>query len=231
MLLHDLLELGLMMDPRDRKNLPASRFVDVLNGVVKVMSIVFAAIRSIKPSNSLDPEGFPSKFYHQLSAELSTPLSIIMQASIDVQELPTVWKTASVCAIHKKGVTCDPNNYRPISLTVIACKVMERIITDNLTSYLKLHNLFSVEQHGFLERHSTETQLLDTLSEWTGVLDNHLLVDCIFIDFKKAFDSVCHNKLLIKLAAYGISGNLLGWIKSFLSDRKQHVCVNNCFSD
>ena len=202
-----------------------------LTSVQITPAIVFAAIRSIKPSNSLDPEGFPSKFYHQLSAELSTPLSIIMQASIDVQELPTVWKTASVCAIHKKGVTCDPNNYRPISLTVIACKVMERIITDNLISYLKLHNLFSVEQHGFLERHSTETQLLDTLSEWTGALDNYLLVDCIFINFKKAFDSVCHNKLLIKLAAYGISGNLLGWIKSFLSDRKQHVCVNNCFSD
>ena len=73
--------------------------------------------------------------------------------------------------------------------------------------------------------------MLDTLSEWTGALDNHLLVDCIFINFKKAFDSVCHNKLLIKLAAYGISGNRLGWIKSFLSDRKQHVCVNNCFSD
>ena len=57
-----------------------------------------------------------------------------------------------------------------------------------------------------------------------------MLVDCVFIDFKKAFDSVCHNKLLIKLAAYGINGNL-GWINSFLSDRKQRVLVNNCYSE
>ena len=58
-----------------------------------------------------------------------------------------------------------------------------------------------------------------------------MLVDCVFIDFKKAFDSVCHDKLLIKLAAYGINGNLLGWINSFLSDRKQRVLVNNCYSE
>ena len=58
-----------------------------------------------------------------------------------------------------------------------------------------------------------------------------MLVDCVFIDFKKAFDSVCHNKLLIKLAAYGINGNLLGWINSFLSGRKQRVLVNNCYSE
>ena len=58
-----------------------------------------------------------------------------------------------------------------------------------------------------------------------------MLVDCVFIDFKKIFDSVCHNKLLIKLAAYGINGNFLGWINSFLSDRKQRVLVNNCYSE
>ena len=181
--------------------------------------------------NSLDPEGLTSDFYLKLSADLCTPLSIIMRASLKTQEVPKAWKVANVCAIHKKGVTCDPNNYRPISLTVIACKIMERLIADNLLAYLHLHNAISVEQHGFLAKHCTETQLLETFNEWTTALDNHMQIDCVFIDFKKAFDSVCHNKLLLKLAAYGITGNLLGWMKSFLTDRKQRVHVNNCYSD
>ena len=115
------------------------------------------------------------------------------------------WKNANICALHKKGVTSDPTNYRPISLTVIACKIMERVIANNLLSYLKFNSLIPLEQHGFLECHSTETQLLETINEWTLALNKHMLVDCVFIDFKKVCDSVCHNKLLIKFAAYGIN--------------------------
>ena len=154
-----------------------------------------------------------------------------MQTYMNSHTLPTAWKNANICVLHKKGITSDPNNYRPIPLIVISCKIMERIIANNLLSYLKFNNLISLEQHGLLECHSTETQLLETLNEWTLALDKHMLVDCVFIDFKKAFDSVCHNKFLIKLAAYGINGNFLGWINSFLSDRKQVVLVNNCYSE
>jgi hypothetical protein len=146
-----------------------------------------------------------------------------MQVSMDTHELPHTWKTANVCAIHKKGATCDSNNYRPISLTVIACKIMERIIANNLLSYLHSHNFISTAQHGFLSHRSTETQLLEIFNDWVNAMDNHLLVDCVFIDFKKAFDSVCHSKLLLKLEAHGIKNNLLEWIKSFLSHRLQRV--------
>ena len=218
----------------DNNNKPAFKSrvtADVsLSSVFISPASVFAAIHSIKCKNSLDPEGLTSFFYHQLATELSIPLSIIMQTSMNSHTLPIAWKNANICALHKKGVTSDPNNYRPISLTVIACKIMERIIANNLLSYLKFNNLISLEQHGFLECHSTETQLLETLNEWTLALDKHMLVDCVFIDFKKAFDSICHNKLLIKLVAYGINGNLLGWINSFLSGRKQRVLLNNCYS-
>ena len=151
-----------------------------------------------------------------------------MQTSMNSHTLSLAWKNANIYALHKKGITSDPNNYHPISLTGIACKIMERIIANNLLSYL---NIISLEQHGFLECHSTETQLLETLNKWTLALDKHMLVDCIFIDFNKAFDSVCHNKLFNKMAAYGIDGNLLGWINSFLSDHKQRVLVNNCYSE
>ena len=71
---------------------------------------------------------------------------------------------------------------------MIVCKIIERIIAYNLLSYLKFNNLISVEQNGFLECHPTETQLLETLNEWTLALDKHLLVDSALINFKKAFD-------------------------------------------
>ena len=82
-----------------------------------------------------------------------------MQTSMNSHTLLIAWKNANICALLKKGITSDPNNYCPISLTVIACKIMECIIANNLLSYLKFNNLISLEQHGFFECHSTETQL------------------------------------------------------------------------
>ena len=119
-------------------------------------ALVFAAIHSIKCKHSIDPEGLTSLFYHQLAAELRTPLSIIMQTSMNSHTLPIAWKNVNICALHKKGITSHPSNYSPISLTGVACKIMEPIISDNLLSYLKFNNLISLKQHGFLECHSTE---------------------------------------------------------------------------
>ena len=76
---------------------------------------------------------------------------------------------------------------------------MESIIKDQLLDYLKLNNLISRQQHGFLSRHSTCTQLLECLNEWTLSIDNHQGVAVSYIDFSRAFDSVVHNKLLVKL--------------------------------
>ena len=88
-----------------------------------------------------------------------------------------------------------------------------------------LHHLFSNEQHGFLPGQSCITQLLVAAKKWSEALDQGLPVDVIYsyLDFKKAFDSVPHQRLLSKLKAYGISGNLSAWIESFLKDRNQRV--------
>ena len=82
----------------------------------------------------------------------------------------------------------------------------------------------------FLYRHSTCTQLLECLNDWTLAIDNHQGVAVDYIDFSRAFDSVVHNKLLVKLASYGIANDLLAFIKDFLTDRRQHVVVDGKIS-
>lgn len=132
--------------------------------------------------------------------------------------------------IFKKGISSEATNYRPVSLTCISCKVMEGIIYDKLLAFLVLHNLINRNQHGFLRKRSTVSQLLESINDWAIALDQGKPVDAIYIDYAKAFDSVSHPKLLLKLAGYGLSGNLLTWCTSFLSGRSQRVKVGSNFS-
>ena len=89
----------------------------------------------------------------------------------------------------------------------------------------------SPHQHGFLRKHSTCSNLLETVNDWSLAFDNHLQTDAIHIDFQKAFDSVAHSKLIAKLEFYNIKGDLLCWIKAFLTRRSQQVRIGNSLSD
>ena len=102
---------------------------------------------------------------------------------------------------------------------------MERIINVELLNYLYLHGLISKFQHGFLHKHSTCKNVLESVYDWSIALNNKLTTGIIYIDFQKALDSVSHSKVLIKLEGYGIHGDLLAWLKAFLSNRTQVVNV------
>ncbi|MFZ2538547.1 MAG: reverse transcriptase family protein, partial [Oscillospiraceae bacterium] len=108
--------------------------------------------------------------------------------------------------------------------------IMESIISAELRDYLLHHNLITPQQHGFIKRHSTLTNLLESTNDWTLSLSKHKSVDICYIDFQKAFDSLSHPKLVQKLSAYGISGNLLAWISAFLLNRTQCVKVGSVIS-
>ena len=107
--------------------------------------------------------------------------------------------------VSKSGAAYNVSNYRPISLTCVFCKVMERVIVSEVSDYryLRQKGLINKHQHGFLSRRSTTTNLLETFDDWTLAINNRTSVVTAYIDFSKAFDVVCHNKLLHKLAAYG----------------------------
>ena len=159
------------------------------------------------------------------------PLSILFQSVIDLHDLPSDWKKSVITPIFKKGNPSLVENYRPsIALTCICCKLLESIVVLNLLDYLNDHKLINSCKHGFLQKHSCVTNLLESCRDWTMSLASHKSVVIANIDFQRAFDTVSHAKLLHKLAGYGIRGNLFQWIASFLSNRYQRVRVGSSMS-
>ena len=126
--------------------------------------------------------------------------------------LPQGWKDGNVTPIFKKGKKHQPGNYRPVSLTSIPCRVMEKLVRNEIMEHLINNNLLSKFQHGFIKARSCTTQLLAVLDDWTDVIEHRENVDTIYLDYAKAFDTVPHKRLLAKLYGYGIGGKLLKWI-------------------
>ncbi len=191
---------------------------------------VYAALVSTNDS-AAGPDLLPGKFYRMLATELTPALTIIFQQSFLSGTVPDMWRVAAVTPLHKKGVKDLAGNYRPISLTCIACKVMERIIRDVIMQHLTVSDLLSPSQHGFRDKRSTLTSLIISQYDYITQLDNGSDIDLILFDFSKAFDSVNHELLLLKLRAYGINSRLLAWIAQFLSNRRQYVSVQSAISD
>ena len=200
---------------------PLNSFTDIIFSYDNV----FKAIMDLKAKPSKGPDGLPSFFIKQLAESISFPLMLIFSQSFESGKVPDIWKTAIVTPVFKKGLASDVNNYRPISLTCTCCKIMESVIKRQVLNYLLHHNLISKHQHGFLSNHSTCTQLIECTNDWTLAINSHNPVDVAYIDFSKAFDSVCHSKLICKLRSFGIGGKLLAWITDYLSDRTQVVKV------
>ena len=120
----------------------------------------------------------------------SYPLS--HNSSSNTGTIPTLWKLALVSPIHKSGDKGDPSNYRPISLTCIACKIMEHTVLSHVSKQLASNKILTDAQHGFRQGLSTTTLLSSAVHDWSFILQNRTQVDTIFLDFQKAFDRVPH---------------------------------------
>ena len=158
--------------------------------------------------------------------ELTPAFTFLFQASYDSGILPAVWKSAWITPIFKKGDKCVASNYRPVSLTCVACKLLEHILCSEIRKFLDEHGILTLYQHGFRKFFSCESQLLVTTHDLLKRLDVREEVDIAILDFSKAFDVVPHKRLLRKLRLYGIEGRTLQWISNFLIGRTQSVMVN-----
>ena len=193
--------------------------ISITEGKVK------AKLANLKPSSSPGPDNIHPRTLREGAEFLARPLSIIFNKSLASGCLPEEWKLGTVVPIFKKGNRQMPNNYRPVSLTAVPCKILEALVKDELMEHLTASDILSKDQHGFRARRSCSTQLLETINEWSQVIEQGDLIDSIYLDFQKAFDSVPHVRLLRKLQMYGVSGKVLQWIEAFLTGRKQQVVV------
>ena len=183
-------------------------------------------LQQLNPNKSPGPDGWHPYFLRELANELCKPLSILFRKSLRERVVPNEWLRALITAIHKKGAKDVLNNYRPVSLTSVLCKMFESIIRELMIEHLVKHKLIADEQHGFVPKRNCMTNLLTAIEDWSYLIDKGKEMDLIYTDFSKAFDSVPHARLTTKLEAIGIRGDLLGWIKSFLANRKQRVVVD-----
>jgi retron-type reverse transcriptase len=122
------------------------------------------------------------------------------------------------------------NNYRPISVISIIEKTMEKLVYNQLYEYVIKNDMLTNSQHGFRPNHSTDTAMLEIVNKWFHNIDIGQLNGVVFLDLKKAFDTVDHKILLHKLHLYGIKGIALNWFRSYLSNRKQYCRVNDHLS-
>ena len=188
-------------------------------------------IKNIKPNKSAGPDEIYAKILKEGNNSLSVALSILFTRSMSHSEIPDDWKSANVVPIFKKGSRKELENYRPISLTSLVGKLLEKIVKDGIQEHLDQHKLILDSQHGFRTGKSCLTNLLEFLEYATSHVDKGEDIDVIYLDFSKAFDKVPHQRLLHKLKLHGISGYILSWIREWLKDRKQRVTLNGFKSE
>ena len=188
-------------------------------------------ISNLKSFSSPGPDKIYPRMLKEVADTICYPVAIIYNRSLEERVVPEDWRKANITPVFKSGTKSSVGNYRPISLTSILCKVMESIIRDYIVAHLTYHNLIKPSQHGFMAKKSCLTNLLEYLEVLTSLVDNGHNVDVVYLDFRKAFDKVPHQRLLRKMEAHGISGNLLEWVSAWLYGRKQRVVLNGTSSD
>jgi len=203
----------------------------LITELVITEEMVLEKLKSLKTNKSPGPDMCHPYVLSKLRDEMKKPLCLLFNKSLESGEIPDEWKTANISAIHKKHSKRKPSNYRPVSLTSVPCKIMESILRGKIMEHMDTQSLFAPQQHGFRPGRSCVTQLLEVMEQWTDTLDSGGAIDAIYFDFAKAFDTVPKERLIGKCESYGISGQILRWIRTFLTGRKQRVKVSGCFSE
>ena len=183
------------------------------------INAVYKKLKAINERKTAGLDKIPCKLL-KIAAEIVAPsLTQIFDKIISSSIFPTDWKLARVTPIFKKGKKDNVDNYRPISVISVVAKIFEKLIFEQLYECLNSNNLISASQSGFRTLHSTLTALIETTDKWSINIDNGFLNGVIFIDLKKAFDTIDHTILLRKLQMDGIDQNGIRLFQSYLSNR------------
>ena len=181
-------------------------------------------------TNASGYDDIPPTLLKASSNLICVPLTHTINLSLTTGYFPDQLKQAKVLPVFKSGDKMNINNYRPISILPAFSKVYEKVICSRLLSYLEDNNLLVKQQHGFRKQHSTESAILQFVSNVYKCLEEKHFVVGIFIDLSKAFDTIDHNILLYKLNNIGIRGVTHRLFQSYLCNRTQSVYCNKKYS-
>ena len=172
----------------------------------------------------------PAKVLKNASSIIAPSLTFIFNLSLPSGIFIDDWKNARVCPVYKDNDHRDMGNYRPVSILPIISKVFEKEVFQQLYHYLKVNSILSKFQSGFRSLHSTVSALIQMCDDWSDSMDKGKLTGVVFLDIRKAFNSVDHSILLEKVQFYGVADRELMWLKSYLTARKQQCLINGCLS-
>ena len=147
--------------------------------------------------------GYHQNCFKEIVEQISTPLAKVFNLSPEEDIVPSEWKEENITPLFKKGSRNKSENYRPVNLTSVVCKLLETVIRDHMVEFLVKHKLINTSQHGFLKARSCLTNLLCFLEEITKWVDDGSLVDVVYLDFQNQ-----------------------NWIEKWLTHRRQRVIVD-----
>ena len=213
------------LSPSDQDGEPVTMQSTSPDDQLCTVSEVVSYIKSLDTNKASGPDLISARMLKCTADSIAPSLTKLFNISINLGRFPESWKTSSVVPIPKSSNHKEASNYRPISLLPVVSKILERHFHQHITSYLSEANPLSNKQWGFQAGKSTVTALLSVTHEWFKILESGQEVGSIFFDLRKAFDSVPHRLLLDKVQSCGLDPCTLSWIRSYLTDRKQHVVV------
>ena len=190
---------------------------DYLGQLIVTPKMVAKKIRDMKDNQSPGEDGIPTKLLSEIVKQISIPLGTVFNLSFEDVIVPVRMERRKHHTIIKKGPRNKSENYRPVNLTSVICKLLERLIKDHLVDFLVKNNLIKPPQHGFLKGRSN--MFLEDIIKW---VDEGSPVNIIYLEFLKAFDKVPHQRPLLKLKVHG----MINWIGKWLIDRRQRVVVD-----
>ena len=191
---------------------------------VEQISIPLAKLFNLSLEEGIVP-GIPPILLKEIVEQISIPLAKLFNLSLEEGIVPSEWKEANITPLFKK------ENYRPVSLTSVVCKLLKTLIRDHMVEFLVKRKLLNTSQHGFLKARSCLTNLLCFLEEITKWVDDGSPVDVVYLDFQKASDKVPRQRLLLKLKAHGIGNDVINWMEKWLTHRRQRVIVDGEISN
>ena len=213
--------------PNCEQKVPADSFCSI----EPLENDIVAAINAMNVESSCGPDEIPAKVIKNIMCFLVLPLKIIFQKSFQTGIVPEAWRQGIIVPIYKKNrKPHEAASYRPVCLTSVVAKLAERVLMSYMTPFFLANNIIAKNQHAFIAKRSTSTNLLECLNDWTEAVDGNKPIDILYLDLQKAFDSVPHAKLIYKLKKAGIGGNILKWLENFICCRKHCVRVNSAKS-
>ena len=185
---------------------------------------------SVDPTKAVGSDMIPGLVLTSCPSVLAEPLTHFVNASLTAGCLPTAFKMSHVCPLYKSGDVTMSKNNRPVSLLPIVSRILEYFVKQQVTDYLTEHKLLPESQFAYRRQHSTEDAVVLAINRWLMAKAERKYTCMVMVDMSKAFDCVHHARLVSVLFSFGLSGSVLSWFSSYLSDRSQCVRIGDSIS-